>query len=121
MVDDLKIQDVTAVEKNKLDTMLGNLENTPWPRFKNIWEELASIPIVRCPWGCSEFLYKTNDVAFNYFIQKILGESIDTYSSPIENKCTKGFGRDSTKKKVYILKNPSWVCSPCLAFTVNRD
>jgi hypothetical protein len=28
---------------------------------------------------------------------------------------------DLTKKKVYILKNPSWVCSPCLAFTVNRD
>jgi hypothetical protein len=119
LVDDLKIRDVT-VEKNKLNAMLGNIENTPWPCFKNIWEELASIPIVRCPWGCSEFLHKTNDVAFDYFIQKVLGESIDTYSSPIENKYTNGFRLDLTKKNVYILKNPSWVCSPCLAFTVKR-
>jgi hypothetical protein len=41
LVDDLKIRDVT-VEKNKLNAMLGNIENTPWPRFKNIWEDFAS-------------------------------------------------------------------------------
>jgi hypothetical protein len=89
----------------------------PWVVFKDSWEKHVTIPSVRYPWGCAEYMHQTkHHVAFDFFVQRQLGESVATYSKEWENNCTRGFRDDLMSKKVTILDNPSWRCMPSMTF-----
>lgn len=107
------IEDVTLTKKT-LDHMLSNLNCTTWSQLKHNWEKYNSIPIVRCPWGCSEFLSKVNFLPFDVFVETMLDESISKYTKNAGAKGSIGYRKDLMSKRVEILHNPSWKCSLCI-------
>ena len=101
-----------TVVMEELRKMTANLGNVGWGDFQTTWEKHQALPIVRCPWGCSEYYRSTNTVAFDVFIAWYLGGSTELYSSESERRCSTGFRKDIISNPVHILNNPdpSWRC-----------
>jgi hypothetical protein len=111
------VRDGTAIIE-KLSEMKGNLKSVGWADFVGIWEEHQAVPLVRCPWGCSEYYGNVNTVAFDVFINWYLKGSVDLYSSESERRCCIGFRENVISRPVHILNNPdlSWQCLITLTF-----
>jgi predicted GIY-YIG superfamily endonuclease len=92
--------------------ILNDLQNTSWIDFKKGMEEFQSIPLVRCPWGCSEFFGCVNEkrIALDVFWQWYLDRSLVMYSAKKDTYCTEGFRKDIVSKPAFILDNPNWKC-----------
>jgi hypothetical protein len=71
--------------------MTRDLKNVGWADFKDIWEECQSVPLVRCPWGCSKYYSKVNSVAFDVLVGWHLEGNVEFYSSKREQRCPTGF------------------------------
>ena len=96
----------------ELRTMTSNLQNVGWTYFQDTWEKHQALPVVRCPWGCSEYYNSINTVAFDVFIGWYLGGSTEFYSSENERRCSTGFRKNVVSSCVHILNNPdsNWRC-----------
>jgi hypothetical protein len=104
----------------ELNHMTSNLKEVSWVDFQNVWEKYQSVPLVRCPWGCSEYYNSINSIAFDTLVGWHLGGNVPFYSSESERRCSIGFRKDVLCKSSYILNNPAWSCSVTLAFVTEK-
>lgn len=108
-----KMRDATQAKKEMTD-VLNNLGSIGWSKFKKTWEQYQTIPFVRCPWGCSEYYPKCNNIPFDVFISFHLECSLKLYSTQKQCSCTRGFRKDTMYKVATILNNPQWPCVICV-------
>jgi hypothetical protein len=79
----------------EMQDLRKNLGETSFKDFGDIWEKTQTVPLVGCPWGCSEYIcLKMNHVFFGFFIQGCLEHSLMTYSKAKEKDCMRGFRCD---------------------------
>jgi len=72
-------EDVT-MEKDEPDKAI---EIPTWARLVEAVDNHASMPIVKCPWGCSEFLNLCNSVPLDGIFLSFLN---DTHNTPMMGK-----------------------------------
>jgi predicted GIY-YIG superfamily endonuclease len=94
--------------------MMGNLGETSFRRFKATVEATLAVPRVRCPWGCSEFVGRTNSMPLDVFFSGYLDGLLTYTKSKNSFTCVRGFRQDLFEGQVEILSNPSWKCMPAI-------
>jgi hypothetical protein len=101
-----------AVMIEELKNVTKNLENTSWANVQVTREKHQALPLVRCPWGCSECCGSINTVALDVFIDWHLGGPTQSHSSDSEQWCSAGFRKNVTSDPVHLLNNPdaAWQC-----------
>ena len=107
---------VAELSKEHLDfrKVMGNLGLTGFREFKATVEVALSVPRVRCPWGCSEFVGRTNSMPLDVFFSGYLN-GIQTYTKSKNSFiCTRGFRQDLFEGEVNILSNSLWKCMPTI-------
>ena len=108
------IIDGTKGRKTML-SMLQNLEETSWLTFKQNWEKHGSIPHVRCPWGCSEYLANTNHIPMDVFFEFVADKEILTHTPEKNKQCSVGFRKGVGNEKIELFGNKDWLCLPTIA------
>ena len=80
-------------------------------------ERYNTLPVVRCPWGCSETYRHCNTVPYDTYCKFIMNEDIHLMKKYLG--CANGFRSDVMTKPCNILENPDpeWECSPSVEFT----
>ena len=109
----LKVADLSK-EHVKFRKVMGNLEEIGFREFKATVEAALSVPRVRCPWGCSEFLGRTNSIPLDVFFSGYLDEIATYTKSKTSFICKRGFRQDLFKGQIDILSNPLWKCMPTI-------
>ena len=69
-----------TMEKDELDDAI---EMLMWAPLVEAVDNCASMPIVKCPWGCSEFLNLCNSVPLDAIFLSFLN---DTHNTPMMGK-----------------------------------
>lgn len=103
-------------QRNMMKTMHQDLSVVSWMEFRDNFRDYNSFPVVRCPWGCSEYFTPGNYTPLDTFMQYYLVEPISTYSSEARIRCAIGFRRDLMDRLVPILGNKQFLCMPTVAF-----
>ena len=110
--------DVTG-RKEELETGIGTMCASDMQRVCN--EHL--LPLVRCPWGCSEYFHKCGLLSFDLVVRKIFGPSVkpvfssEKYVRGGESKL-EGMVPDYADVRGFprLLGNGAWKVSPSVAF-----
>jgi predicted GIY-YIG superfamily endonuclease len=109
----LKVAELSK-EHVEFREVMGNLEETGFREFKATVEAALSVPLVRCPWGCSEFVGRTNPMPLDVFFSGYL-DGIPTFTKSKNSFiCSRGFRQDLFEGQVDILSNPLWKCMPTI-------
>jgi hypothetical protein len=108
------VVDVTDARKRFVNAR-SDLGEVGWAEISEIIESSLTIPTVRCPWGCGEFLGRTNHLALDVFWKRYL-DVVIPYSKASELACNRGFREDLLSKEACILGNKKWKCMPSVAF-----
>jgi hypothetical protein len=128
-LDDISLEYPEAIVRDgsvmieELRNMKTNLGNIGWAEFMATWERHQIVPLVCCPWGCSEYFVSVNSVAFNGFIDWYLEGSVECYSPEKECHCCKGFRKNAVSSPVHILNNhdSTWQCLLTLNFVDGKE
>lgn len=98
--------------------MLQKLESK---ELKDVWSESCFIPLVRCPWGCSDYYHQTNDLPYDYFVRYILDCDVKVYSPGTLGSWTRGVRRDFLEShQATISQNPEWRCLPLVIMVAGK-
>jgi hypothetical protein len=88
----LVVKEVVSIETKELSDALQKLQ---WKELEEIPIRLCCVPQVRCPWGCTEFYHKANDLPQDYFIKAILDcNDMKGYSPGSQGQWTRGMRQD---------------------------
>ena len=64
-------------------------------------DRYLAVPTVKCPWGCQEYLHKTQwvplDIVFEHFFQEL---SVLKYSSATDRDCMRGVRADYLQTEI---------------------
>ena len=81
------------------------------------------MPVVRCPWGCSEYYHKSGLLAFDSVVRKIFGSAVRPMfggekRSRREMSAMEGLNRDyyDSRGTPCLLGNKKWRVVPSVAF-----
>lgn len=81
------------------------------------------LPLVKCPWGCTEFYHKTGSIPFDVTIARCLGSEGVMLATNNAKKMIQGNAlgmREDfllrAKDDDYYLWNPQWVVKPSICF-----
>ena len=83
------------------------------------------LPLVKCPWGCSEFLHKTGCIGLECVLCRCLGPTGITFGcAPIDaakklHHEVYGVRNDFLREPGYVdyyLENPEWIVMPSICF-----
>jgi hypothetical protein len=89
--------------------------------LKEVWGKLCCVLHVRCPWGCSEYYRKTNDLPHDYFVKSILDYSnLKVYSKESQGQWTRGTRHDFVFNETRILHTPNWLCMPSIVMVAGK-
>jgi hypothetical protein len=101
--------------------LVESVKNLRWVEMVKAVDELGAIPTVKCPWGCSEFVDKGNDLPLDVVFERFLNQPDRKrgFSDQATSKCMNGC-RDDFLKPYFILHNPQWECSPSIRFVHGR-
>ena len=95
----------------EVEEISSAFEIMEWKHLTDVWEKHCFLPFVRCPWGCSEFYHRTNDLPYDYFVRATLEQfSIKMYSQKSGEKWTRGMRKDYPWCEAVILHNNKWKC-----------
>ena len=75
------------------------MKDTAWVNFVCAFEACNTVPQIRCPWGCSEYIGKTNSMPFDQVVSEFALKRIKTYTSSTKMQ-RHGFRKD-------------WLLEPC--------
>ena len=77
----VRIDDMSDGRKKCVDVLSpGNLGRVGWKEFKKVVEDTLILPIVRCPFGCSEYVHRCGTFPFDVFVQQFVDHDLLTYS-----------------------------------------
>ena len=95
---------------------MGAIERLKWRELGEAMDKYIAYPGVRCPWGCSEFLHRTNLLSLESFLWSRSNCCFSVYSVAKKNSgWTKGI-REDFPSSVTILENPEFQCQPSIIF-----
>lgn len=95
---------------NELMEAIGELK---WLSLSKAIDKHLSHPSVRCPFGCSEFLHKTNKVAFEDFLTIQSNGCLNSYCDTKQPCWTSGI-KPNFPSKIAILDDSNFWCNPCI-------
>ena len=91
------------------------MSETSWMNYKKMLVNNFTVPLVRCPWGCSEFYPRCNDeIPLDAVWTKFVDTTVCNYSKNVN--CWNGFRDDLLQDPPNILENPKWPC--CLSLVI---
>ena len=105
--------------KEELDQALQELK---WVQLGKAVDAHASLPLVKCPWGCSEFINETKhvplDAIFCSFLKdRLPGKVMSSKRERMFADCIRG---DFFTSAHHILYNKKWLCSPSIAYVKEK-
>ncbi|MHA7927462.1 MAG: GIY-YIG nuclease family protein [Marinobacter sp.] len=108
-------------EWNRLERLkdMKALEKTPWVEYIGMFEEIVE-KMVRCPWGCSEFLHRCNVIPFDVLAKRFMTCTIAVYSNEAKNYEFPGIRGDLLDGTAEMLMNPSWKCRLAMRWDGNH-
>ena len=93
---------------------MGAIERLHWKELGEAMDKYLAFPTVRCPWGCSEFLHKTNQLSFETFLWHFSNGSFGVYAHARNKSSWVRSIRQDFPKSVFILENPNFCCKPSI-------
>jgi hypothetical protein len=100
------VDDVTEMHEEYC-TMMADLSVVGWEVFQRTVDQMLAVPIVRCPFGCSEFVPYCNVIPLDVLWMKYTERIVRTYSLPTAF-CNAGFWLDLLDCEATILDR--WKC-----------
>lgn len=97
----------------KLQKVTCAIESLDWRRISSILDKYLAYPTVRCPWGCSEFLHKSNSVPLEEFLAFKSNYMFNSYGRTSTHSWTTST-RPSFPDTEFILENPDFPCCPTI-------
>ena len=77
-------------------------------------------PVVKCPWGCTEYYHKCGQISLDVFMAKWFGSAVQTVSRNVTKQMSimTGIRHDFLSEAVsdHLLYNPNWPILPSIAF-----
>ena len=102
-------------QKNKLADSIQGLE---WVELVAAVDKFASLPVVRCPWGCSCFMNHTCHVPLDAILGTLIRDqrNVKWMSRKDDRSFADHIRYDFCQVKVPILHNSLWLCQASIAF-----
>ena len=98
---------------------LSALKSLRWGEDTLPREISLTLPVVKCPAGCSEWKHRTNSLPMDVVWEFILDKELPLCSSKEKRHCKRWFRDDYLEKEMLFL-NPNWICQPAIGFCKER-
>ena len=111
MAQETKFLELTA----ETDGDIFALKSLRWGEDTLPREMSLTLPVVKCPAGCSEWKHRSNSLPMDIVFEFILDKELPLHSSKDKRHCKRWFRDDYLQREILFL-NPNWICQPTIAF-----
>ena len=94
---------------------ISSLKSLRWGEDLLPRELSLTLPVVKCPAGCSEWKHRTQSLPMDVVFEFVLDQELSLYSKKNKRHCKRWFRGDYLKKESLYL-NPNWICQPSIGF-----
>lgn len=107
---------------HQLGTVTKVLCDLHFVNLRNAIDRYICVPLVKCPWGCSEYYNLANNIALDIVFNSYLKdrEKVRMISPSNLTRRLTGARSDFVKSAHPILYNPKWICCPSIAYIAGR-
>ena len=92
-----------------LDRVRTAIEELQWTELAYVLDHFLEVPLVRCPWGCSEYYHHAKELSFEAFLTVVSNGHFDSFYS----------GKTKEKQRRWVdCIRPNY---PCAAYILDCD